>query len=63
MTPTVLAALSKYAAMGGYAVYIWPSYALAVVCLTTLVVGSVRKARRSERELAAIRQALKTDQS
>ena len=63
MTPTLLATFSQYAAMGGYAIYVWPSYALAVACLAFLVLGSVRKARRSERELAAIRQAIKADQS
>ncbi len=38
--------------MGGYAAYVWTSYALAFVVLLVNVVGPVLTARRNRRELS-----------
>jgi len=47
--------LRTFLAMGGYAVYVWPAYGLAVAVLVGLVVASLRQLRRAEAELAAQR--------
>ena len=36
-------------AMGGYAVYVWPAYAISVTALIALGVVSWRQMKRSER--------------
>jgi heme exporter protein D len=46
--------MSEYFAMGGYAAFIWPTYALAVVVLTLVFVLAARR-------LAAARRALEGD--
>jgi heme exporter protein D len=43
-----------YWAMGGYAAYVWPAYAVAVVALVLLLVTALRSLRQAERELARI---------
>jgi heme exporter protein D len=48
-------AVRTYFAMGGYAVYVWPSYALFAVVIVGLVVLSLRGMRRREAELDRLR--------
>jgi heme exporter protein D len=43
--------LAEYFAMGGYAAFIWPSYALAVVLLVGLFLLSVRRLNGATRAL------------
>jgi len=43
--------ISEYFAMGGYAAFIWPSYALAVVLLVGIFLLAVRRLQAAEREL------------
>ncbi len=43
-----------YFDMGGYAAYIWPSYAVTVLMLVAVVVVSLRAMRKSETDLKAI---------
>ena len=38
--------------MGGYGVYIWSAWGIAVILLGTLIVASVRTMKARERELA-----------
>ncbi len=45
--------MSDYFAMGGYAVYVWASYALTAVVLIGLGVSSWRRLRQLESDLAA----------
>ena len=48
--------LGTFFAMGGYAAYIWPAYALAAAILAAmalLTLRSLRTRRREERDLAA----------
>ncbi len=43
---------SSYLQMGGYAGFIWSSYALAAILMVAVLVASVLKARSCERDLA-----------
>ena len=43
--------MSTYFAMGGYAVFIWPSYALAVVLLALVFVLAARRLEAANRAL------------
>lgn len=44
--------LAEFFAMGGYAVYVWSSYALAAVVLVWNVVQPLRRERRLMQSLA-----------
>jgi len=46
-----------YFAMGGYAVYVWPAFAVAALVMAGLVAMTLRTLRRRERELAEIETA------
>jgi heme exporter protein D len=43
--------LTDFFAMGGYAAYVWPAYAIAALVLIVLLVLSWRSARRRVAEL------------
>lgn len=45
--------LSNYLAMGGYAAFIWPSYGVAVLLLTAVLLLSARRLQAAERTLKA----------
>ena len=47
--------VSSFFAMGGYAAFVWPAYALAAVVLVGLLLVSLRQLRRGEADLAAQR--------
>ena len=47
-------AIQDFLAMGGYAGFVWPAYALAAVVLVGLLVGSLRQLRKAEADLAAL---------
>lgn len=49
--------VSEFVAMGGYAVYVWPAYGVALVVLGALIVSSLRTLRTREREVAALEAA------
>jgi heme exporter protein D len=42
----------NFLAMGGYARFVWPAYAVTLVILGTLVLSSLRSYRTQQRELA-----------
>ncbi|MCM0021798.1 MAG: heme exporter protein CcmD [Tagaea sp.] len=44
--------MSEFFAMGGYAAYVWASYALSAAVLGGLAVSSVRRLTALEAELA-----------
>ena len=46
-----MSAIGAYLAMGGYAIYVWPAYAMATVVLGGLSVYSWLRYRNSERSL------------
>ena len=48
-----MAELGEFFHMGGYAFYVWTSYALFVVVLTLNVAAPIRRAREVRRRLAA----------
>ncbi len=43
--------LSDFLAMGGYAIFVWPAYGVTIVVMAGLVVQSLRRYRRNQREL------------
>ncbi len=49
-------ALTEFLQMGGYAVYVWPSYGVAVAALIANVIMPAQCERRAIRQLKARRQ-------
>jgi len=47
-------AIQTFLAMGGYATFVWPAYALAAIVLVGLLAISLRQLRKAEAELAAL---------
>jgi heme exporter protein D len=47
-------AIQTFLAMGGYAQFVWPAYALAAVVLVCLLALSLRQLRKAEAELSAL---------
>lgn len=47
--------MAQFFAMGGYAAFVWPCYALAVVVMAWLLLASLRWARNAEAELETVR--------
>ncbi len=45
---------SDFWAMGGYAAFVWPAYAVTVLALAALLVTALRSLRHAERALAAL---------
>ncbi|HEY1795007.1 MAG TPA: heme exporter protein CcmD [Stellaceae bacterium] len=43
--------MSRYLAMGGYAAFVWPAYAVALVVLGGIAIQSWRRYRASRRAL------------
>jgi heme exporter protein D len=48
--------VGDFFAMGGYALYVWPAFALAAVVLVWLALNSRVRLKAAERELAAAEQ-------
>jgi heme exporter protein D len=46
-----------YLKMGGYAAFVWPAYGLTAIVLVGLVVQSLGRYRRSQRELEQLQRA------
>ena len=53
-----MSALGAYFAMGGYAVYVWPAYALATAVLGGLALFSWRRYRDSVRSLEMLQRQI-----
>ncbi len=49
--------IGSFLEMGGYAGFVWPAYAIAAVVMAGLLVVSLRRLRRAETELSALRDA------
>jgi heme exporter protein D len=52
----IMQALLGYLAMGGYAAFVWPAYAIATLVLAGLVWQSRHAYRRRQRELDRLQQ-------
>ncbi len=52
-----MAEIGEFLAMGGYAVFVWPAYAVALAVLGGLAVHSVRRLGALRREAAALEEA------
>jgi heme exporter protein D len=46
--------IAIFFAMGGYAAYVWPAFAVAAVVMAALVIATLHTLRRREREIAEI---------
>ncbi len=46
--------MTEFLQMGGYALYVWPAYAVTAVTLAVSVIAPIRRRNRLLRELAAI---------
>jgi heme exporter protein D len=53
----MMESLSAFLDMGGYAGFVWPSYALTAIVMVGLVVVSLRSLRARERQLAELEAA------
>ena len=53
-----MSAVSAYFAMGGYAVYVWPAYALAAAVLGGLALFSWQRYRDSVRNLERLQRQM-----
>ncbi|HEX4113600.1 MAG TPA: heme exporter protein CcmD [Stellaceae bacterium] len=49
-----MAGLSHYLAMGGYAAFVWPAFAVAAAIMAGLAIQSLGNYRRRQRELARL---------
>ena len=49
--------MSSFFAMGGYASYVWPAYALALIVLGGIAWASIRSLRAREAEARALEAA------
>ena len=49
--------MSSFFAMGGYAAFVWPAYAIVAVVLVGLLVLSIRVLRRNEATLRLLEEA------
>lgn len=49
--------MSEFFAMGGYGAFVWSSYAISAVILIALLVTSVRRLNKIERELVPLEAA------
>ncbi|MGE0747890.1 MAG: heme exporter protein CcmD [Rhodospirillales bacterium] len=50
--------IADFAAMGGYAMYVWPAYALCAAVLGGILIASVRSLRARAAEVAALEAVL-----
>jgi heme exporter protein D len=46
--------IATFFAMGGYAAYVWPAFAVAAVVMAGLVISTMHTLRRRERELSQL---------
>ena len=46
--------IANFLAMGGYAGYVWPAFAIAALVMIAMVVASLRSLRRREAALAEL---------
>jgi heme exporter protein D len=49
--------MTEFLQMGGYAAYVWPSYAIAAIVMLGLLFGSLRSLKRSEQVLRTLETA------
>jgi heme exporter protein D len=49
-----MSALESFFHMGGYAAYVWPAVGLTLAVLVGFVVVSLRRLKRTRRQLAAL---------
>jgi heme exporter protein D len=53
-----MSGLDGFLAMGGYAVFVWPAYAVALIVLGGLTAWSLTGYRRAQRELERLQRSV-----
>jgi len=53
-----MSGLDGFLAMGGYAVFVWPAYAAALIVLGGLAAWSISGYRRAQRELERLQRTV-----
>ena len=53
--------ISEYFAMGGYAAFVWPAYAITAAILAIVFTTSLRSLRRTEAELARLQSTVRDE--
>jgi heme exporter protein D len=43
--------MSSFLAMGGYAAFVWPAYAVSVFVLAAMTIGTLRAYRRARKQI------------
>ena len=56
-------AIGQFFAMGGYAAYVWPAFAIVLVVMALMWFTSIRGWRKSEQTLAALRSSRRQRES
>ncbi len=49
-----MAGIEHFLAMGGYAMFVWPAFAVAVAVMAALAIQSIASYRHRQRELARL---------
>ncbi len=49
--------LARKLEMGGYGMYVWPSFILAAVAMSFMVIASLRSLRKAQKTLAELQAA------
>jgi len=49
-----MAPIEQFLAMGGYAIFVWPAFAVAIFVMAALLARSLATYRRRQRELARL---------
>jgi len=49
--------IANFLAMGGYAAYVWPAFAITAIVMVGLLVSTLHTLHRRERELAELEAA------
>ena len=44
----------KFLAMGGYAAFVWPAFAVTAIIMTVILIASLRRMRTNQRVLTAL---------
>ena len=55
--------MNEFIQMGGYGLYIWPSYLIAIIIMAGLLMDSIATWRRQEKTLDNLRAIVKNNQT
>jgi heme exporter protein D len=55
--------MADFLAMGGYAAFVWPSFAVTAVVMALVLIASLRDLKRNQKTLDALKSAEGTDET